>query len=84
MEKAGFMNMGIVDYESEDNTCEISENQSESDDEFPELNIYEKIQMLLFENQFINNTYYLSDINNYPDILLNNKKTKAIPIPKKK
>lgn len=47
----GFMNMSIVDYESKDNTCDISKNESESDDEFPDLNIYEKIQLLLFLNQ---------------------------------
>ena len=72
--RAGFINTSIVDYESKDNTCEISNNDFE--DELSEFNIYEKIQILLFLNQY--DTYIT------PTIPYDNKLTNSIPIPKKK
>jgi len=75
MEKKGFISIGIVD-ESEDNTCEIIDEESE-------LNIYEKIQIILFENQFItpNNT---SPCKHTYSNIIDNKRTKPIAIPRKK
>ena len=67
------MNMSIVDYESKVN---------DDEDDFPELNIYEKIQMIILENQ------YIIDNNNYlPNKSIDNKKNNSTPpilIPKKK
>ena len=68
----GFMGMSIVDYEQKDNTCDY--------DKYPELNIYEKIQIILYENQFIQESPRCVAYSNFS----NDNKIKSIPIPKKK
>ena len=71
----GFMGMSIVDYEQKDNTCDIN-----FYDKYPELNIYEKIQIILYENQFIQDSPRCVAYSNFS----NDNKIKSIPIPKKK
>ena len=74
------MDMSIVDYESNDNTC-----VNDSDDFDDEFNIYEKIQMLLFLNQYNREiSFYNKETDCSTNISLDNKKTKPIPIPNKK
>lgn len=80
MARAGFITMGIVDYEFEDNTSEKS--LIDYVDEFPELNIYEKIQIILFLNKYIRDIS--PEIYSYPVLSLDDNRTKPIPIPKKK
>lgn len=75
------INIVFVDYElnKPDDTKDNSYNESE--DELSELNIYEKIQVLIFESHFnyIDNKDY-NKIN--IDIIDNKGKTKPITIPK--
>ena len=65
-------------------------------DDFPDLNIYEKIQILLYENQYINKENYssyshldklnidkLDSVSNITNKLDSVSKTLPIPIPKK-
>ncbi len=62
-----FIHIGIVEFVSE----EILE--SESEDEYPELNIYEKIQMLKLESLYDRIKTISPDTNKVPN---------GIPIPK--
>ena len=74
-----FIHTGIVDYES-DITLEENESDSESnfDDEYSDLNIYEKMQMLKLESLYdnIDKRLLIS-----PDTI---KVPNSIPIPKSK
>ena len=80
----GFVNMSIVDSDS-NNTCENSDSDSELynsiDNKYPEYNIYEKIQILIYLSQY---SYILPNINQNKDIMPDNNKIKSIPIPKKR
>jgi len=71
----GFICTSIVDYERKDSTCDINDY-----DKYPELNIYEKIQIILYENQFIQESPRCVAYSNFS----NDNKIKSIPIPKKK
>ena len=63
--------IGTVPYESKET--------NENIDEYPELNIYEKIQILIYKNIYLRETDYKSPINNN---LSKNDKTIPIPITK--
>ena len=68
------MDMSIVDYEQKDNTCDINDY-----DKYPELNIYEKIQIILYESQ-------IDILQESPKLVAyskisNDNKIKSIPIP---
>ncbi len=77
----GFVSMSIV----ASSTCENSDSDSELsnllDNKYPEYNIYEKIQILIYLSQY---SYISPNINQNKDIMSDNKKTKSIPIPKKR
>ena len=73
----GFVSMSIVDYEQKDNTCDIDDY-----DKYPELNIYEKIQIILYESQ--NEILQESPKCVAYSKISNDNKIKSIPIPKYK
>jgi len=75
MEITGFMSMSIVDYEQKDNTSDLTDY-----DKYPELNIYEKIQIILYESQF--EILQESPKRVAYSKISNDNKIKSIPIPK--
>jgi hypothetical protein len=62
--------IGIVEFVPKENDDEI--------DEYPDLNIYEKIQILFYENKYLKKNECYSPIN---EKLIDNDKTKTKPIP---
>ena len=56
----------------------------ENDDEYPDLNIYEKIQILFYENKYLKKNECYSSNNKLIDDDKPKTKTKPIPIPTKK
>ncbi len=70
--------MGIVEFVPKDNNLD-NDLDNDLDDEFPNLNIYEKMQILLIESKY-NNQY--SFIMSYPSDV--NKESNGIPIPNNK
>ena len=67
-----FIRIGIVDYVSK---------EKEYIDEYPELNIYEKIQILIYDSIYPRESIHTSPTNNKSSFI-NNSKTKPISIPK--